>query len=77
MARNNQEWDYPPKQRRYRSYSVLDAAPDGEGWASPTTTRAVNVYWRVLKTLVKFVLGALIAAAMLALIWLASAILKT
>ena len=74
MRRAQQEWDYPPQ--RPRNYSVLDAAPEESGWGSATATKIVSVYWTILKTVVKFVVGAFCGVVLIFLGWLLMQILK-
>jgi len=68
MRRAKQEWDYPPRLARH--YRVLDAEPTENGWASPTTTRVVNVYWMAIKTIVKVILGSILGLVLFGCLWM-------
>jgi hypothetical protein len=49
------EWDWPPERRSRRRYQMIDAFPRRTGWASPTVTRAVDIYWKIVITTLKMV----------------------
>ena len=75
MRSANQEWDYPPGRLRYpprrpRHYRVLDAEPSGTGWASPTTTRIVDIYFTIILTIVKMIFGAILGLMVFGCVWM-------
>jgi hypothetical protein len=70
-----QEWDYPPERRRRRGYDP-DIPPPATGWASPTTTRIVDIYWYIVMTMVKVVLGGMCGLVLFGCIWVIVTILS-
>ena len=71
------EWDWPPERRRHarrRYQTTMDAFPRRTGWAHPIVTRIVDVYFRIVVTFVKMMLGAIGGAIVVGCVWLAFAI---
>lgn len=70
-----QEWDWPPRQ--YRTHDALEElAPPKTGWAAPPVTKAINIYWWVLKTIFKMFMGAVCAIVIMGALWLIVTILS-
>jgi hypothetical protein len=68
------EWDWPPTQRRkyYRSpkyYRTIDMYQPS-GWHSPGVTKAVDIYWRTIVTLVKMAIAVPLTIMLLGSLWL-------
>jgi hypothetical protein len=71
------ERDRPPERRRsQRRHQTIDAFPRHTGWASPTVTRAVDIYLTVVTTMLKMVLGAFLGLVVFGCGWLIVQILS-
>jgi hypothetical protein len=63
-----EEWDWPPG-RPVGGNRFVEAEPRGTGWASPTSTKIVNGYVRVVLFLLKIFLGAVGGLVLLGCAW--------
>lgn len=64
-----QEWDWPAEQSRRSAGYDVDAVPRGTGWASPTAKKVSSIYLRSVWMFFRFVMGGILAAIILAVVW--------
>ena len=65
-----EEWDWPPRQRRWRRFRETIDVYQPTGWASPRARKAVDIYCRVMITAVKMVVAVPLSLAVVGSIWL-------
>jgi hypothetical protein len=70
MAMQREEWDWPPRRRRYRRYRTRFDVYEPRGWSSPLTTRIVRIYWRTMVTAIKMLLAIPLAIVAIGSFWL-------
>lgn len=47
-----EEWDWPPR-RRWRHYPSRFDIYQPSGWNSPVRKKIIDIYWRVMITIIK------------------------
>ena len=67
-----EEWDFPPERHFYREAEIFP--PPKTGWASPTTTKIVNIYWRAVVLLFKIIIATACAILLFGSLWLLTAL---
>jgi hypothetical protein len=65
-----QEWDWPPRRRRYRTVRSRFDVYQPSGWNSPGVKKAVRVYWRVTITIIKLLLAIPLSILAIGAFWL-------
>ena len=71
--RHKHEWDYPPERRGRRSYAF---PANTDIMASPAVTRVADVYWKIVWTALKMVIGGICGFVIFGCIWLMIQILS-
>jgi hypothetical protein len=66
-----EEWDWPPQERRYRPHIMLDVTPTRPSmWV-----KLGNVSWRIVVLMAQLVIGVVGVVALASGIWLILAVL--
>jgi hypothetical protein len=63
-----QEWDWPPRRRRFRTR--FDVYQPTSGWNAPFAKRAIHIYWRVTIGIIKAILAIVLSIVAIGAFWL-------
>jgi hypothetical protein len=69
-----EEWDWPPR-RRWRRYPSRFDVYQPSGWNSPITKKIIDIYWRVMITIIKVLLAIYLTIIAFGASWLITTVL--
>ena len=67
--RRTEEWDWPPRRRRWWHYRTINGYQPS-GWNSPGVKKAIDIYWRVIITTIKMLLAIPLSIMAIGAFWL-------